>query len=69
MEGKTGWKSRTRNFIAPEQRFPVEPASGKPRNPAVLQPWPTGVTLAVAATTPSVTVTLPKGQVKFEATD
>jgi hypothetical protein len=69
IEGKTGWKSRTRNYIAPEHRFPIQPAPGKPKPEPVLQPWPTGVTLSVRGATPTVNLTLPKGQVKFEATE
>ncbi len=67
IEGKTGWKVSTRNSIAPEHRFPIQPASGKPKTPAVLQPWPSGITLTVRGATPTVTLTLPKDSVKFEA--
>jgi hypothetical protein len=64
---KTGWKCRTRKAIAPEHRLPVQPASGKPKTPAVLQPWPTGITLRVRGATPAVTLTFPKGELKFDA--
>jgi len=67
IEGKNGWKVSTRKYIAPEHRFPIQPASGKPKTPAVLQPWPTGITLRVRGATPSITLTLPKGELKFEA--
>jgi hypothetical protein len=67
VEGKTAWKCRTRNAIAPEHRFPIEPASGTPKTPAVLQPWPTGITLRVRGTAPTLTLILPKGELKFEA--
>jgi hypothetical protein len=69
VQGTTGWKCRTRNYIAPEQRFPIQPASGKPKNPAVLQPWPNGITLTVRGAAPTVALKLPKGEVKFQAAD
>jgi hypothetical protein len=65
----TSWKCRTRSYIAPESRFPIQPAEGKPKKPAVLQPWPNGVTLAVRGAAPTVTLKLPKGEVKFQAGD
>src|SRR5947209_6906587 len=66
-EGKTAWKCRTRNGIAPEHRFPIEPAAGKPKSPALLQPWPTGITLLVRGAEPILTLVLPRGELKFEA--
>lgn len=69
VEGTTGWKCHTRKYIAPEQRFPIQPPAGKPRNAAVLQPWPNGITLIVRGDKPSVTLNLPKGAVKFQAAE
>jgi hypothetical protein len=67
VRGTTAWKCNTRNYIAPEKRYPLQPgAGGKPRE-APLQPWPNGVTLTVRGAAPTVTLTLPKGEVKFKA--
>ena len=68
IEGTTGWKCGTHNYIAPEKRYPLLPASGKPQ-PADLQPWPNGVTLTLRGAAPSVTLKLPAGEVKFKAAE
>jgi hypothetical protein len=68
VQDKTGWTCHTRNYIAPEYRFPVSTPGGKTR-PTFLQPWPNGVTLSVRGTDPAVTLTLPKGEVKFQVAD
>src|SRR5262249_13090479 len=57
VDGTTGWHCSTHNLIAPEKRFPILPASGKPKPPE-LKPWPNGVTLSVTGNTPTVTLTL-----------
>ena len=64
VQGTTGWKCRTRNNIAVEQRIPIQTAAGNQR-PPLEQPWPNGVTLAVRGATPEVTLTLSKGGVRF----
>jgi hypothetical protein len=69
VEGTTGWKCRTRNYIAPEKRFPITPPPSKPRPIPVLAPWPNGVTLTVRGTMPAVTIKLSQGEVQFQATD
>jgi hypothetical protein len=69
VEGTTGWKCRTRNYIAPEKRYPILPATGAPKTPVMLQPWPNGVTLTVRGETPTLTIALPKGKFKFAAVD
>ncbi|HEV3262726.1 MAG TPA: hypothetical protein VG013_38175, partial [Gemmataceae bacterium] len=66
VDGTSGWKCRTHDLIAPEQRYPVTPAKGKAKR-APLQPWPNGVTIRVRGSAPEVTVTLARGEVKFEA--
>jgi hypothetical protein len=66
VEGTNGWKCRTKNYIAPEARFPLQPATGQ-RKPAEQRPWPNGVYLTLRGSAPAVTVTLPQGQVAFRA--
>jgi hypothetical protein len=68
VQGTTSWKCRTHNSIARDQRYPIVPASGQAREPAV-EPWPNGLTLTVRGAAPRVTLSLPKGEVKFEAKD
>jgi hypothetical protein len=68
VQGMTAWKCRTHNYIAPAERYPIMPASGKPKEPA-LEPWANGVTIAVRGATPTVTLTLHNGEAKFEASD
>src|SRR5262245_12469358 len=60
----TGWKCRTHEFIAPGERYPIQPASGKP-TPPPQQPWPNGVTVRVRGSAPAVTLSLSQGEVKF----
>ncbi|MBV9123305.1 MAG: hypothetical protein JO112_08110 [Planctomycetes bacterium] len=66
VEGMSGWKCRTRNYIAPEFRWPIETPSGQTRM-TPLQPWPNGITLTVRGAEPAVTLTLPRGEIKFAA--
>src|SRR5439155_6326193 len=68
VEGTTKWTCKTRNFIAPGERYPLDPAAGKPTPPPE-QPWPNGVVLTVRGADPTVTLTLPGGAVKFTAGD
>ena len=68
VEGRTGWKCRTHELIAPGERYPIQPASGKPATPPQ-QPWPNGVTVRVRGSSPAVTLTLSQGEVKFAAAD
>ncbi len=68
VEDKSGWKCATRNFLAPEARYPLtSPGKTPPKAPE--KPWPNGVTLTVRGTTPTVTLTLPGGEVKFKTSD
>ena len=70
VEGTRGWKCRTHEYIAPGQRNPIQRAPGQPQPPpAAKQPWPNGVTLTVRGAAPTVTLTLPRGEVKFAAAD
>ena len=68
IEGTTKWTCRTRDYIAPGERFPLDPASGKPKPPPQ-EPWPNGVVFTVRGAGPTVTLTLPAGEVKFTADD
>lgn len=68
VDGATKWTCRTRNYIAPGERFPLDPASGKPKPPPQ-QPWPNGVVLTVRGADPAVTLTLPGGEIQFKADD
>jgi hypothetical protein len=68
VEGTAKWKCKTREYIAPGERFPLDPASGKPPPPQQ-EPWPNGVVLTVRGADPTVTLTLPAGEVKFKASD
>ncbi len=70
VEGTHGWKCRTHVYIAPGQRNPIARPRSQPQpTPAARQPWPNGVTLTVRGATPTVTLTLPQGEVKFAAAD
>jgi hypothetical protein len=66
VSGTTGWSCKTRNYLAYGQRTAVQLADGKPRYPEPMQPWPNGVTLTLKGKTPTVTLQLPAGEVKFE---
>src|SRR5262249_11949818 len=55
VQGVTGWKCRTKEYIAPEKRYPLMPASGQPK-PAELRPWPNGVYLSVRGAAPTITL-------------
>jgi hypothetical protein len=65
VEDLSRWKCSTHLYVAPEERYPLTPASGKPREPPQA-PWPNGVTLAVKGAAPTVTLTLARGEVKFQ---
>ncbi len=68
VDGATKWTCRTRDSIAPGERYPLDPAEGKPKPPPQ-EPWPNGVVLTVRGAGPTVTLTLPPGEVKFTADD
>jgi hypothetical protein len=68
VQGLSGWKCRTREFLAPGERYPIQPASGKPATPPQ-QPWANGVTLRVRGSGPAVTLSLSQGEVRFQAAD
>ncbi|HBI43536.1 MAG TPA: hypothetical protein DDY78_11880, partial [Planctomycetales bacterium] len=68
IDGATKWTCRTRDAIAPGERYPLDPAEGKPKPPPQ-EPWPNGVVLTVRGAAPTVTLILPPGKVKFTAAD
>jgi hypothetical protein len=69
VDGKSGWKCRTRNFIAPEERYPLTKAPPDYTPKPAEKPWPNGITLVVRGQAPTVTLTLPGGEVKFKTSD
>ncbi len=68
VSGPTQWKCKTRDYIAPGDGYPLDPASGKPKPPPQ-EPWPNGVVLTVRGAAPTAAVTLPAGEIKFAADD
>jgi hypothetical protein len=68
VDGLSAWKCRTRELIAPGARYATLPASGKPKD-AKKQPWPNGITLTLNGAMPTVSLTLPRGVVKFTVAD
>ena len=68
VDGTTGWTCKTHDHIAYGQRAAVQLATGKPRVPEQVQPWPNGVTITLKGKAPRVTLKLPRGDVKFELT-
>jgi hypothetical protein len=69
VRGKNTWTCATHAHIAPEQRWPVTAASGKRRAEPQQRPWPNGITVAVRGGSAIVTVTLPKGEVRFKVAE
>src|SRR5262249_12774428 len=55
-------------YVAPGKRYPLLPPTGKAAEPPS-QPWPNGVTLTVKGARPTITLKLPRGEVKFDAAD
>src|SRR5947209_2462209 len=51
VQGTSGWKCRTRNYIVPGQRYPVQKAEGPAEKPRE-QPWANGVILTVKGAAP-----------------
>jgi hypothetical protein len=68
VEGTTGWKCQTHDYIAPSARNPTLPAKGKPE-PAPREPWHNGVTLTVRGVAPTLTVKLAKGEFQLKAAE
>src|SRR5262249_26684267 len=68
VQGTTGWKCQTRNYIATGARIAMQPAKGK-NPPPPQQTWPNGITLAVKGDAPTLTLKLPAGEVKFATAD
>jgi hypothetical protein len=68
VEATTGWKCRTRSYVAPEHTYPVNRPIGQPK-PTPMQPWPNGITVTVRGAEPSVTLKLAQGEVQFDADD
>jgi hypothetical protein len=71
VDGTKGWTCRTRNFIAPGERIPLQPGPDNPekRPPAKQQTWPNGVTLTIRGANPTVTLKLAQGEIKFGVND
>src|SRR5262249_25962096 len=69
VQGTTGWTCSTHDEIAPLKRYPIQGADGTPKGKPVLEPWPTGIHLTVRGASPTVTLKLAKGEVKFAAAD
>lgn len=69
IDGATGWKCRTQEYIVPGQRFPWNPPPGKTAKPPDRKPWPKGIDLAVRGATPGVTLKFAQGMVKFTPSD
>src|SRR5262249_22979314 len=70
VDGTTAWQCRTHEYIVPDKRYPLQPAPGQPKPPEPpREPWPNGVTLTVRGEKPAVTLTLSKGEVKFQAAE
>ncbi|MCI0456495.1 MAG: DUF3604 domain-containing protein [Gemmataceae bacterium] len=69
VQGTTAWKCRTRNGIAPEQRYAIQGPDGAPKHKAGEVPWPNGIHLTVQGAAPTVTLKLARGNVKFSASD
>lgn len=69
VKGKNAWKCRTHDGIAPEKRYPVAAGDFTLKGKIVLEPWPNGIHLTVQGAAPTVTLKLPKGEVKFAAAD
>jgi len=68
VSAPTQWKCKTRDYIAPGERYPLDPASGKPKPPPQ-EPWPNGVVLTLRGAAPTATLTLAAGEIKFSADD
>jgi hypothetical protein len=69
VKDKSAWICGTHDGIAPEKRYPVQDAAGKPKGKAPLEPWPVGIELTVQGANPTLTLTLPKGELKFTAAE
>src|SRR5579872_1098060 len=68
IEDKSGWKCSTHRFIEPEARYPLT-SPGKTPAPPPEKPWANGVTLVVKGQAPTITLTLPHGEVKLKTND
>jgi hypothetical protein len=66
VHGTNSWTCRTREQIASEHRYPLLPASGKPR-PVDLQPWPVGITVTIQGDSPTITLSVPTVELRFSA--
>jgi hypothetical protein len=67
VQGTTAWKCSSRLHIAPERRYPIQDADGKPKGKAVESVWPNGVLVTVRGKNPTLTLSLPQREVKFQA--
>jgi hypothetical protein len=63
------WSCKTRNNIAPLERYPIQDFAGKSKGKAELAPWPSGVHLSLTGEAPAVTVKLSQGTFTFQAKD
>ena len=68
IDGTIGWKCRTKEYIVPGERFPLQPPMGKAKEPDRI-PWPKGIELTIRGAAPTVTIKLAQGDVKFPAAD
>jgi hypothetical protein len=69
VQDTTGWKCSTHKHAAPGARFPIPPGGDNKREEPALEPWPNGLIVQVKGATPTLTLTLPKEEVKFAAAD
>jgi len=69
IKGASAWECQTRPGIAPEKRYPVQAYDGTLKGKVFEEPWPNGVHVTVQGAAPTVTLKLPKGEVKFAAAD
>jgi hypothetical protein len=65
----TSWQCKTRNYIAPLERYPLQDFAGKYKAKPVLGPWPNGVEVTVKGPAPEVTVKFAQGTFSFKARD
>ncbi len=67
VEGKSAWQCKTRNEVAPGERFGITPAGAK-EPPAKQSVWPNGIVLTVKGDA-GLALKFPAGEVKFKSSD
>jgi hypothetical protein len=65
----SSWQCKTRNNIAPLERYPIQDFAGKYKAKPMLAPWPNGVDVTVKGPAPETTVKLGQGTFSFKAKD